>query len=175
MSNNSEHNAHRPFSIIETIALILFGALMTVVLLQFVTRYLLNDSLGWTEEIARYLLVCVVFAGSVILVRRGEHIFLEATYRLLPPSNTKPLMIFSAVMSLIYYIILAIFAFSLTLKTGQELISIPVSKAFIYGFIVLSLVFSIGFSAKRLKSLFTMTDEHLRETLDSESIERGGF
>jgi hypothetical protein len=37
---------------------------------QFVTRYVLNDSASWTEEIARYLLIGTVFVGASH--RRGE-------------------------------------------------------------------------------------------------------
>src|SRR4051794_11995797 len=41
----------------------LFWLLCGVVFLQFFTRYALNDSASWTEEIARYLLIFVVFLG----------------------------------------------------------------------------------------------------------------
>ena len=62
-------------------ALLLFVVLAGVVLLQFVSRYILNDSVAWTEEIARYLLIAVAYAGSITALRKGEHIFLEVIYR----------------------------------------------------------------------------------------------
>lgn len=69
-------------------ALLFFWALAGVVFLQFFTRYALNDSAGWTEEIARYLLICTVFIGSAGCVRRNTHIHVDFFYRVLP----KPLM-----------------------------------------------------------------------------------
>jgi TRAP-type C4-dicarboxylate transport system permease small subunit len=65
-----------------------FWLLAATVFLQFFTRYALNDSAGWTEEIARYLLICTVFIGAAGSVRRNTHIHVDFFYRLLP----KPLM-----------------------------------------------------------------------------------
>lgn len=70
-------------------ALAFFWALAGVVFLQFFTRYALNDSAGWTEEIARYLLICTVFIGSVGSVRRDSHIHVDFFYRLLPGPVTR--------------------------------------------------------------------------------------
>jgi TRAP-type C4-dicarboxylate transport system permease small subunit len=54
------------------------------VFLQFFTRYALNDSAGWTEEIARYLLICTVFIGAAVSVRKNNHIHVDFFYRILP-------------------------------------------------------------------------------------------
>jgi TRAP-type C4-dicarboxylate transport system permease small subunit len=54
------------------------------VFLQFFTRYVLNDSYGWTEEIAVYCLIAVVFLGSVMCVRLSRHIHVDFLYRYLP-------------------------------------------------------------------------------------------
>jgi TRAP-type C4-dicarboxylate transport system permease small subunit len=66
------------------ISFVIFWALAFVVFYQVFTRYILDDAAGWTEEIARYLLVCVVFIGAAISVRKNNHIQVDYFYRLMP-------------------------------------------------------------------------------------------
>ncbi len=46
------------------VTLAVFWVMVVCVFLQFFTRYVLNNSLAWTEEIAINALVVVVFLGS---------------------------------------------------------------------------------------------------------------
>lgn len=66
------------------VALGFFWALGLTVFYQFVTRYVLNDSASWTEEIARYLLIATVFIGASIGVARNNHIQVDFFYRHMP-------------------------------------------------------------------------------------------
>jgi TRAP-type C4-dicarboxylate transport system permease small subunit len=66
-------------------ALGIFWALGLTVFYQFVTRYVLNDSAAWTEEVARYLLIGVVFVGVAIGVAKNLAIQVDFFYRYLPP------------------------------------------------------------------------------------------
>ena len=61
-----------------------FWLLAFDVFYQFFTRYALNDSAAWTEEIARYLLICMVFVGVAAAVRTSRHIHVDFVYRLIP-------------------------------------------------------------------------------------------
>ena len=62
----------------------LFWIMAAVVFYQVYTRYVLSDSAGWTEEIARYFLVAVVFIGASMSVRKNNHIQVDYFYRLMP-------------------------------------------------------------------------------------------
>jgi TRAP-type transport system small permease protein len=68
------------------LTLAFFWALALTVFYQFFTRYVLDDSAAWTEEIARYLLIVVTFIGSSMAIRRNNHIHVEFIYRWLPAS-----------------------------------------------------------------------------------------
>ena len=66
------------------VAFIIFWTLAIIVFLQFFTRYVLNNSLSWTEEIARYLLMWITFIGAAVAMRRGTHIAVEVALLFLP-------------------------------------------------------------------------------------------
>jgi TRAP-type C4-dicarboxylate transport system permease small subunit len=51
---------------------------------QFFTRYVLNDSAAWTEEVSRYLLIGIVFVGACAGIYKNNHIHVDLLYRYLP-------------------------------------------------------------------------------------------
>src|SRR3954463_5625528 len=75
-------------------AFAIFWVLAVVIFYQFFTRYALNDSASWTEEIARYLLIAVAFVGAAIGVRKNNHIQVDFLYRFLPHAVNRALSTF---------------------------------------------------------------------------------
>ena len=63
---------HAPVEIrlVDLPGLIALWSLAIIVFLQFFTRYVLNDSFGWTEEAARYFLIGTTFVGGGMVCRR---------------------------------------------------------------------------------------------------------
>jgi len=74
----------RRYRLEDWLALGFFWLLGLIVFYQFFTRYALNDSAAWTEEIARYVLIGMVFIGAATCVRKNNHIQVDFFYHLLP-------------------------------------------------------------------------------------------
>ena len=69
-----------------SVALIISIALLLTIMLQVTDRFLFGGALqlGWTEEIARILLVWLTFWGAILVQREDSHIRLEIVARVLP-------------------------------------------------------------------------------------------
>ena len=60
------------------IALSLVLAMMSIlIVVQVFTRYVVDITLTWSEEAARYLMVYVIFLGAALAMRKQQHIAIE--------------------------------------------------------------------------------------------------
>ena len=66
------------------LTLALFWLMGALVFTQFFTRYALNDSYAWTEELATNCLIAIVFIGAATCIRKDRHIQVDILYRFLP-------------------------------------------------------------------------------------------
>jgi TRAP-type transport system small permease protein len=133
----------------DVVVFAVFWALFGVVFLQFFARYVLNDSPGWTEEIARYLLIGVTFIGSVMAMRKGTHIAVEALFKYLGRRARHILLLLVDLTVALFCIFLAITAAQLSLRTNQYMVSVDISKAWVYWIVCASLVAMSGYASAR--------------------------
>lgn len=111
-------------------------ALMGDVLLQIITRYFFNNPLGWTEEIARYLLMILTFVGCPIAVRKNTNISLDFIYTKLPEIDKIVLSIFKSFVELFFYILGTVFSMQMCFfSQGRYLVTIKISKVILYGIV----------------------------------------
>jgi TRAP-type C4-dicarboxylate transport system permease small subunit len=82
----------------------LFWIMALLVFLQFFTRYVMNDSFAWTEELAVNCLIAIVFIGAAMCVRKDRHIHVDILYRFLPAKASR---ILSTLVDLVRAVFLA--------------------------------------------------------------------
>ena len=61
-----------------------FAVLIFACVLQVFTRFVLNNSLSWTEELARYAFIWSNFLGAAICTQKESHATVTAVTDLLP-------------------------------------------------------------------------------------------
>ena len=94
----------KPYAVEDWIVQAVFWGMTLCVFLQFFTRYVMNNSLAWTEEIAINCLVVVVFLGSVMCVRQSRHIQVDVIYHYLPTGVARGLAILVDVIRIGFFI-----------------------------------------------------------------------
>lgn len=114
------------------IVLAVFWVLAAVVFLQFFTRYVLNDSIAWTEEIARYLLIGVTFIGAVMATRKQSHIAVEFMFRWMNRPMRRFTQTLIDLVCIVFFGALAVFSGQLAMRTGQMMVSLEIPKSVVY-------------------------------------------
>ena len=133
------------------VALALFWALGLTVFYQFFTRYVLNNSASWTEEIARYLLIGTVFVGATIGVAKNNHIQVDFFYRFMPRPMSRALGLLVDVMRIVFFGLAVVMSWQMMQKLGSykmTVIDLPMN-------IVYSVVM-LGFAAMCARSIWVL-------------------
>ena len=84
----------------------LFGlgfTMAAVVAVQVFFRYVLNHSLFWSEELARYLLVWLTFLGASVAYRRNLHPGIDIVVVRVPVSFQRRISIFIHLVSMVLF------------------------------------------------------------------------
>jgi TRAP-type transport system small permease protein len=133
-----------------------FWVLATIIFYQFFTRYALNDSAAWTEEIARYLLICTVFIGIAASVRTNRHIHVDLLYRYLPAPVCRALSTLVDVVRIAFFAYMVVLTWQMMQKMGSykmTIVDLPMNL--VYG------VCAIGFAFCAIRATQVMI-EHWR-------------
>ncbi|CUH84150.1 TRAP transporter small permease [Thalassovita mediterranea] len=135
----------------------IFAALFGVVFLQFFTRYVLNDSVAWTEEAARYLLIILGFAGAIRCQAVGSHIALEFVDKYYG-RKLGLVHLFALAASVVLFAVIIWSAYELIQRTSfQQMVSLPFPKYYLHIAVMVLTTGNLGVVAfqivQRLKTL----------------------
>jgi TRAP-type C4-dicarboxylate transport system permease small subunit len=131
------------------VALGFFWVLGLTVFYQFFTRYVLNDSAAWTEEIARYLLIATVFTGAVIGVVKNNHIQVDFFYKFMPAGMARLMSTVVDAVRAAFFVCAVVLTVMMMLKLGgnSRMTMVDLSMNWVYG------VCLLGFAAMAVRTV----------------------
>ena len=123
------------------ISLAVFWLLGLTVFYQFITRYVMNDSAAWTEEVARYLLIGVVFIGAAVGVAKNNQIQVDFFYRHMPRAMGRVLSMAVDVLRTAFFVAAVVMTVQMMMKIGNQtrmtLVDLPMNVVYalcVFGF-----------------------------------------
>lgn len=135
--------------------LVFFSTTMLIisVTLQVFTRYILSKPLRWTTEMCCFMLIYMVFIGSAIALRNGEHVAVDLSQIKMAKALRTGLNI-AATISV--YLFIAIMIFYGTKLSIANINSLSEAMKIPYGYIYMSVPISgvmmlIGYTACLLR------------------------
>jgi TRAP-type C4-dicarboxylate transport system permease small subunit len=59
---------------LDAVLILMMIVMASAVVIQVVSRYIINRPTSWSEEVARYLFVWITFLGSAVVIRKRRHV-----------------------------------------------------------------------------------------------------
>ena len=128
---------------------------------QVFARYIFHQSLYWTEELGRHVMVWMIFLASVLCVRRGLHLSITLLKQRLKPGKQAAMHIVGSLILAFFFYMMIVHGWTLSQKTmvqrssaihypmGLVYAALPVSGA-------LMLIMNIEIMVKAGLELFRM-------------------
>ena len=125
-------------AIIQPVVFAGMAALIGVITLQIVSRVLFS-AVGWTEEVARFLLVWITFLAGTLAFQRGRHIAVTFAVDALPVSLRQFARLLALGIVLAFMITLVVIGYRyMQVQSFQKSASLRLSMTYVYAVIPIS-------------------------------------
>ena len=126
-----------------TVTLALMSA---IIVAQVFFRYVLNNSLSWSEELARYLFIWTIYIGISYGVKMDKHVAVDAVYSYMPKGVKKYyamiayalFLLFAA--AIVYYGVTVV---GMQISSGQVSPAMGLPMQYVYGAPVVGMVLTV--------------------------------
>jgi len=84
----------------------MLGVMSILIILQVISRFVINFPLTWSEELSRYLMIYIVFLGAGLAMRHNSLISIELLPESLTGNKRRVVIILVMIISIIFFAIL---------------------------------------------------------------------
>ena len=124
-------------TLVEYVVAILMGLMTIVVFVQVIFR-LAAGSLPWSEELARYMMIYLVYLGASVGVKYGNHIAVEFLSTMLPKKGQDILEVLVDLLMLLCFAVIIYYGFKVVNVTMMhESPAMQLKMGYIYFSLVL--------------------------------------
>jgi TRAP-type transport system small permease protein len=85
---------------------LMLGVMSILIILQVISRFVINLPLTWSEELSRYLMIYIVFLGASLAMRHNKLISIELLPETLTGNKRRFVIILVMIISIIFFAIL---------------------------------------------------------------------
>ncbi len=125
-------------AIIQPVVFAGMAALIGVITLQIISRVMFS-AVGWTEEVARFLLVWITFMAATLAFQRGRHIAVTFAVDALPRRLRQAARIAATLAVLAFMVALVVIGYRyMQVQSFQNSASLRLSMTYVYAVIPLS-------------------------------------
>ena len=146
--------------LVEGLIILCAATIVAVVTIEVVLRYIFGLSLIFTEELARYLMVWIVFLGGALAVKDDSHIRINLLVKRLSPGLRQLVRVSAQGLTMIFLVLLTIEGLKiLPRQLDQMCITIDTSMFYFYLAIPVGSILMIVFLMPRIRDAISRRPE----------------
>ncbi|SBV96950.1 membrane hypothetical protein [uncultured delta proteobacterium] len=130
---------------------LLLGSVCAIIFVQVIMRYVMGNSIAWSEELTRYMFVWIIFLGIHLGIRDGNQIKIDVLESMLKGKSAKALRLVQHLVSLaavVACLVASIYLIRVGFRASSPTLRIPMWYAY--------LAFPVGFTVNIIEILRQM-------------------
>ena len=155
MNRRDPHQRFERLSAPDILLAALFLVILVIVVTAIFFRYVLNDSLFWSDDTVRYLFVWFTLLGSVVVLRDRRQIRVEYFVELLPARWRRTIELVMFVLVTLLYLFLVVGGFVWVWETSGTFTSalkLPLNWVF-YAALPITGLLGLYYCIRRIRAL----------------------
>ncbi|WP_152655616.1 TRAP transporter small permease [Oceanobacillus sp. CFH 90083] len=116
----------------EYILVCLSALTVIIIFLQVIMRYVFDNSLTWSEELARYMFIWLIYIGVSYAVKEKRHLGVDAITMLFQEKGKLMIALLANVLFLIFALVMTYFGLDIVLRITRESAALQIPLSWIY-------------------------------------------
>ena len=116
----------------EYILVFLSAFTVVIIFLQVVMRYVFGNSLTWSEEMARYMFIWLIYIGVSYAVKKKRHLGVDAITMLFKEKGKLVIALIANFSFLIFAIVMTYFGLDIVLRVTRESAALQIPLSWVY-------------------------------------------